>query len=87
MFSISAAKLSSLRNRLSCASAIQNSRILFNISRCIGSNVSLIARSQSAAFSNGSAKAMDRSYRTGLAASRHHIALSPYHTDDRVVLT
>jgi hypothetical protein len=49
--------------------------------------VSLIARSQSAAFSNGSAKAMDRSYKTGTAASRHHIALSPHHTDGRIVLT
>jgi hypothetical protein len=52
--SIWVAKASSLRNRLLCASAIQNSRMLVSVSRCNGSSVILIARSQSAAFSHGS---------------------------------
>jgi hypothetical protein len=52
--SIWVAKTLSLRNLLFSASAIQNSRILLSVSRCTGSSVILIARSQSAAFSHGS---------------------------------
>ena len=60
------ARASSLRNWLFWASAIQNSRMLQRASRCTGSSESLIARSQSAAFSHGQLEPWTNFIRLGL---------------------
>ena len=78
--SIWIAKASSFRNRLFCASAIQNSRMLVSVSRCNGSSVILTARSQSAAFSHGSTEPRSYLYRIFYARSSRRTGFSPQPT-------